>query len=731
MLSETLIEHYDSVQRPWSQKAIDNEAFCHNVQFTREQKRILISRNQMAEPVNVILPAVDTAVSILTANNPRFQTTPIEGSDRRSSDVMNAVFDWVWSGQPYHDTQPQFARAIWEYVVRGRGVMVVYPDWEADAGAGEVRIESSDSLKWFPSPNTSDRFWRDAQHIIYADLMTPQQLVDRYGSQAFGVLTGARTAHLSRVPRTSFEFQDDAPPRSFLGAPALPQLTSDSIFSEGLPEPKYEILERYTKRRVMLHRVTDEEGLTREITDDEMVRWLEVPVLIIADGRSVRATSNGAEMQRLLSLARRRGSSAGSRDFSIAATNQNPEIFLRLTTRREMVGQGLLVARSFRGNRIQILVSVGGRRLFGRLLPISSYPVVPFQNRWNRNPYPESDVTFARPLQMELNKIHMQILAHAATSTGPLVLVSKGQESMTSIREQASRVGMKIVEVDMELGSPVIVQTQQLSTEFFALADSVRERLYELLGIWPFMQGNPSGLPANQPFRTTLVMQENAQVRLSGRLRDLQGGLRVLGHVVLEMIQTVYTKEKPLRLLQPNGIVEETIVNQLIYDDWTGVVSQINDVTAGRYDVQIKAGSTLPTNREAKEERNLQLFAMGLIDDVEALKHLEGIDVEGVLERKGVYAQQAQAIEQLEDLVKQLQGDLQTSQRELIHARIDALLAKFRENMNRTSNRFEQSQALYRARLSDEFTLAQQRLGGQNNAPGGAQTQQNNVRFAA
>lgn len=49
-------------------------------------------------------------------------------------------------------------------------------------------------------------------------------------------------------------------------------------------------------------------------------------------------------------------------------------------------------------------------------------------------------------------------------SVGPLVLVGKGQESMDKIREQALRVGVNIVEVNMELGAPVIVQTQSPET---------------------------------------------------------------------------------------------------------------------------------------------------------------------------------------------------------------------------------------------------------------------------
>lgn len=711
-LSERLLEEYDSIQRPWSQKAIDNRAFVHNMQFTPAQKKVLESRNQMAEPVNVLLPAVDTTVSILSANNPKFQVTPAEGSDRDMAEVWRSLFDWIWHGQPGATTQDDLAQSIRDFIETGRGVMLAYQDMDADYGQGEIRIIATEPLKWYPSPNTKDRYWRDAQHLLYSDLMTAQQVIDRYGPSMLSRLRRARQGFYSRIPSPSYSYQSDSPQRSLIGPFQDPILSSYVAGSEGLAEPKFEVIERYTKVLRVVHLATNEEGVREEVEDSDMQAWLEHPVLVVTDGQRQSLIGDRRQIQRLVATALMSGERTGERDFIIPGTDQTPAIAIRLSNRRELLAQGMLSATARRMQRVRLLVSAGGVRLLDKTLPTSEYPVFPLQNRWNRNPYPESDVTFARPMQMELNKVHIQILSHAATSTGPLVLIPKGGHDIGKLRQQAMQAGMKILEIDMELGSPVVVQPQQLNAAFFTLAERIKEYINELLGIWPFMQGNPQNLPTNQPYRSTLTMEENSARRHNPKLRVIYGALQVGGRSVIDLAQNLYKREKVLSLVQPNGVIEETPINKLIYEDFSGAVRTFNDVTRGRYDLRVVAGSTLPTSRMAKEERNLQLLAAGLIDDIEALKHMEGIDVEGVLERKSLYSQMQGMIEELEENVKELSGDLQTARRGEVIARMGQVLANFRAsvktNQANVQARMDKAADLFEARLADQLQLQRQ-----------------------
>jgi len=78
----------------------------------------------------------------------------------------------------------------------------------------------------------------------------------------------------------------------------------------------------------------------------------------------------------------------------------------------------------------------------------------------------------------------------------------------------------------------------------------------------------------------------------------------------------------------------------------------------------------------------LDAYKLGLVDDVEVLKKTEIFDKEGVLQRKGRMAQMQQYITQLENQVKKLSGDLQTSEREQVSARKRTEVEKFKSQLN-------------------------------------------------
>jgi polyhydroxyalkanoate synthesis regulator phasin len=102
--------------------------------------------------------------------------------------------------------------------------------------------------------------------------------------------------------------------------------------------------------------------------------------------------------------------------------------------------------------------------------------------------------------------------------------------------------------------------------------------------------------------------------------------------------------------------------------------------------VRIISGSTLPSNRAAEYQMYLEAFRMNLVDDVEVLKKTEIFDKEGVLQRKGQMAQMQSYIQQLEEQVKKLSGDLQTAERETLNSRKRAETEKFKSRLNEIQN---------------------------------------------
>ena len=82
----------------------------------------------------------------------------------------------------------------------------------------------------------------------------------------------------------------------------------------------------------------------------------------------------------------------------------------------------------------------------------------------------------------------------------------------------------------------------------------------------------------------------------------------------------------------------------------------------------------------------LDAYKLGLVDDVEVLKKTEIYDKEGVLQRKGAMSQMQGYIQQLEEQVKKLSGDLQTSEREAVNARKQTITQKFKTGLDSVLN---------------------------------------------
>ena len=75
------------------------------------------------------------------------------------------------------------------------------------------------------------------------------------------------------------------------------------------------------------------------------------------------------------------------------------------------------------------------------------------------------------------------------------------------------------------------------------------------------MQG--SGRSAPSTYRGTLVVDEFGQRRIKSRRDDIENFLNQVGKVAIPLIQQIYTEEKVIRLVQPNGLEKEEQINFL------------------------------------------------------------------------------------------------------------------------------------------------------------------------
>lgn len=203
-------------------------------------------------------------------------------------------------------------------------------------------------------------------------------------------------------------------------------------------------------------------------------------------------------------------------------------------------------------------------------------------------------------------------------------------------------------------------------------------------------------------YKGTMAVNEFGQQRIKSKLQDVERSIRRVGQVMLEWSQSYYTIEKFFKVIQPNGEVIEGEINKVLTDEYGNEIQKMNDITQGRYDLVVVAGSTLPSNRWAEWETYKEAYSIGAIDRQELLKKSEIFDAEGVLKRiseiENLNAQLGQAQQQ----IKELQGDLQTATRESTSDRKRVELEKFKTQLNKIIANLEKDEAVNNSMVETE-----------------------------
>ena len=347
-----------------------------------------------------------------------------------------------------------------------------------------------------------------------------------------------------------------------------------------------------------------------------------------------------------------------------------------------LLESGLVEAIEIMQTRIKVVATMGQYLLYEQVLNTDIYPIIPVPNIWTNTPYPKSDVMKVKDSQRLLNKLFSLTLSHAQASAGLKLLVPEGSVDDVQQLEKDWANPNAVLEYNPEFGEPHFPAPQPLASQFYALIDRVEHYIDLNFGIPELMQGFREKAP--DTVRGTAMLSEMGESRGRSKLKDIEASLNQLGRCMYNLSKGHYTYQKTFRIVQPNNDLTEFSVNSRMYDDKTKELVAIdNDISLGQHDVRIISGSTLPSNKVAEYEMYLEAYKLNLVDDVEVLKKTEIFDKEGVLNRKGMMAQMQSYISQLEKQVKDLSGDLQTADREAVHAKKQVITEKFKTDLNR------------------------------------------------
>jgi len=703
-LSKELYTEYNSSREQWAQKYQEAVEFRAGAQWTLEEQEVLESRGQAPIVVNRIHPIVETAKSLLTYNSPQFRASAREDSDRGTAKVFSDLFQYIWQKSVGDE---ELKQTIDDYYVGGMGCFLVYQDPMADLGKGEVCLKSINPLDVYIDPNAKDPYARDAAHILVVKTLTDEQ-AERVYPDYMDIIMDSELEVDTRDNRPSTD----------LAATEGQQFYGDD---ENRYHDKRRYTERYSKTLMVYQNVyepfSNKEYLfnaneynqylgkqyikIRKITGEEIIVFepeaiLELLELISKQGPVFHFELPEPEYDEMTGEIIPQEPVRVPGDEDENSIPGSTTVIIPISV-EELIGLGDITSNQIEKPCVQMHVSVGDKLLYTRMLPCEDYPIVPLMNVHHRNPYPESDVRLFRPLQEYINKIRSLIIAHASTSTNVKLLIPRGSADLRQIEEEWSRAGTSVIEFDAELGAPIVAGPVPLPNELYKNEADAKYDLEYGFGIFELMQGGATNAPSTA--RGTMVVDEFGQRRIKSRRDDIENFLNQCGKVAIPLIQQLYTEEKLLRIIQPNGLEKESVINYKEVSDDT--VKSIHDVGVGRYDVAVVSGSTLPTNKMAMLETYVEMFKLGLIDQEEVLKKTEVVDIEGVMSRHGEMQRMLQEIQSLQEELKQVKGDLQTASREEIHAKKRLEIEKFSTDLDKVSNRADMATSLYKARLQD------------------------------
>ena len=680
--THTLWKSYSNKRELWAEQAQEDAEFRLGRQWTAEQQRILLERGQAPLVVNRIHPAVEAAKALLTSGKPQFRVSPREDSDNKVAQVFNSLLEYMWY---ISDGTQALRNSIDDYYTMGLGAMMVYIDPLKDFGRGEVCFHDVDPLDVYIDPNARHRLGDDAENIIISRMFTKEQAMKMYPQYETAIKNAQSDLHTDRpttrrVDDKGIVFPEDTATKTDMN------FGENSEYIRGY--------ERYYKVWVKRYHIKNNiDGVEEVFTEEEFEEYIQRPAMKI-NGQPITDAEKAQSM--LAQIEQQIAQATEQAQMEDMDPPQMPVV--EELTHADLIEEGLIETVSVPVQRVKMCVIMGDKYLYSRILPTEHYPIVLFMNIHTRTPYPVSDVRMVKDMQEYINKTRSLIIAHATTSTNTKILIPSGSVDMQDFEQRWAQPGVAI-EVDMDSGAPQPVQPTPLPNTLYQNEQVAKTDIDHALGLYELMQGNAEAAPST--YKATVSLDEFGQRKIKSKLQDIESGLVRMAKVAIPLMQQLYKAEKIIRIIQPNNSLSEVAINKKLYDDKTGEVSVMNDISRGNFDVVVVTGSTLPTNRYAQLELYMDAYKNGIIDKQEVLKKTEVFDMEGVLERTGTVENLTKQLQQSQETIKKLQGDMQTREREVYHAKQRAELEKFKAGLDKTSGQSKMAGKLFEKRLDD------------------------------
>uniref|UniRef100_A0A6M3IF25 Portal protein n=1 Tax=viral metagenome TaxID=1070528 RepID=A0A6M3IF25_9ZZZZ len=664
-------------RQKWMYANLTCERYYEDDQQTAKEKKELDDAGIPTFTINMIIPTVKIQSYFLTSHPPKWT---VRGRNGRDSDIANIHLQLSDYCFDISNGKLVFGHVLKSTLVKSIGYFHIRVDKNMDKGMGEVLYDWVRMEDVFMDPSARDIMGRDGAFIGIAKNMSKSILKQRWPEFAEKIENASGNALYTvydpkgqdletfAIKPLDGEF-DDVIAYYEIYRKIQKRFYHVSIRRILTDEQKVEIVKNATVmldefRKEVSVGITEKEAMLKnKLTSGEII---DSRYKLELEKAAKEATQTIAQKEKVVQ------SEVSDMLYPIETYDLLEEEYNKLMKTAEFA-KNVIDARPYHEPRIEVTVSVGDDTfLWSKKTNWSEYTIIPCPYMWTGNTLPIGSVKPLIGKQDEINKSHQIMLHHASMSTSGQWLIPSG--SIVDKDEWDANVTMpggKLEYNVIEGAVPQRLSPEPLNNAFFTITQEGKQDFEYISGIWAHMMGAVAS--KDEPYKLAMARDEFSTRPLKVWITNvLEPVLRQVGKVFKMVAQDTYTTYKVWRITSPTAGQEdvEAKINVPIWNDNGDIVGKWNDYETAQFDIIEVEGSTLPINREAKEEKYYNYLKDNIIDDIAFLPETDIPNKEDILARKSLYVQLENQINSGTEQIKSLNGDNETLRRQVIQGNI-------------------------------------------------------------
>jgi Phage P22-like portal protein len=108
--------------------------------------------------------------------------------------------------------------------------------------------------------------------------------------------------------------------------------------------------------------------------------------------------------------------------------------------------------------------------------------------------------------------------------------------------------------------------------------------------------------------KAILARKSQGDIANFNYIDNMGASVAFAGRILVDLIPKIYDAERIVRIETPEGKTEMVPVNKTIDDPTTGIITILNDITVGEYDVEVTTGPNYATQRQEAVQNMTQLI---------------------------------------------------------------------------------------------------------------------------